>query len=388
MIGARSFPFDALPQVSREEVSATRAMRAVATALCRPDAIPAAMGELVGDAVTMRVRRVRRHDAANVPADDFGALFSLAEAASLRGAVLVHVEPALASALVARALRQRRPRVVDGSRAPSPEVAGAFAALLHALWRRSHAGAALRVVAAGPAQMLARDLGGEPRGLITTWLSVTVGAEVFDARVSLRAGDLPAPAESRLSRDGLLAMGDAPLALPLVVATCTATRSELGSLRTGDVLLVPGVALEARKGPEAELVGRVALVAPLSERGIEAVLAESARLVIRTERIESHPWDKAPTDEEPRMSGEPPPHAATLDVLEDAPVVVRVELGVVEMKAREWAALSSGDVLALGRKLGAPAILRVGGVEVARGELVQVEGEYGVRILRRGEGSG
>jgi flagellar motor switch protein FliN/FliY len=82
------------------------------------------------------------------------------------------------------------------------------------------------------------------------------------------------------------------------------------------------------------------------------------------------------------MTAEP---NATLEVLEDAPVVVRVELGAVEMKAREWAALASGDVIALGRPLGAPAILRVGGVEVARGELVQVDGEYGVRILRRGE---
>jgi flagellar motor switch protein FliN/FliY len=73
----------------------------------------------------------------------------------------------------------------------------------------------------------------------------------------------------------------------------------------------------------------------------------------------------------------------TAEVLEDAPVVVRVELGAVEMKAKEWATLAPGDVVALGRKVGDPAILRIGGVEVARGELVQVDGEYGVRILGR-----
>ena len=32
------------------------------------------------------------------------------------------------------------------------------------------------------------------------------------------------------------------------------------------------------------------------------------------------------------------------------------------------------------RKLGEPAILRIAGQEVARGELVQVDGEYGIRI--------
>ena len=75
----------------------------------------------------------------------------------------------------------------------------------------------------------------------------------------------------------------------------------------------------------------------------------------------------------------------TARVLDDAAVVVRVELGSVEMKAHEWAQLSAGDVITLGRKLGEAAILRVGGVEVARGELVQVDGEYAVRILARSE---
>ena len=78
----------------------------------------------------------------------------------------------------------------------------------------------------------------------------------------------------------------------------------------------------------------------------------------------------------------------TLEVLEDAPVVVRVELGSVEMKAREWAELAPGDVVALGRRVGDPAILRVGGVELAHGELVQVDGEYGVRIVSRSGGDG
>jgi flagellar motor switch/type III secretory pathway protein FliN len=83
-----------------------------------------------------------------------------------------------------------------------------------------------------------------------------------------------------------------------------------------------------------------------------------------------------------------PSVTSTAEALEDAPLVVRVELGSVEMKAGEWAALVPGDVVALGRRLGEPALLRVGGVEVARGELVQVDGEYGVRIVSRGPSRG
>lgn len=76
---------------------------------------------------------------------------------------------------------------------------------------------------------------------------------------------------------------------------------------------------------------------------------------------------------------------AVTEVLEDVPVLVRVELGAVEMSTGEWAALAEGDVIALGRRVGEPLVLRVGGIEVARAEMVQIDGEYGVRILGRGD---
>jgi flagellar motor switch/type III secretory pathway protein FliN len=53
------------------------------------------------------------------------------------------------------------------------------------------------------------------------------------------------------------------------------------------------------------------------------------------------------------------------------------------MRAREWASLSPGDVVALGRRIGEAVTLRVGGVTVARGELVDLDGEIAVRILGR-----
>ena len=74
-----------------------------------------------------------------------------------------------------------------------------------------------------------------------------------------------------------------------------------------------------------------------------------------------------------------------LAALGDAPVVVRVEIGVAQMPAREWAELGPGDVVALGRRIAEPVVLRVAGREVARGELVDLEGEVGVRIMSRGE---
>jgi len=79
--------------------------------------------------------------------------------------------------------------------------------------------------------------------------------------------------------------------------------------------------------------------------------------------------------------------ATTVEVLQDAPLVVRVELGTVEMTEREREALGPGDVVAIGRKIGDGVVLRVGGVEIARGELVMLDGEMAVRITGR-TGSG
>lgn len=83
------------------------------------------------------------------------------------------------------------------------------------------------------------------------------------------------------------------------------------------------------------------------------------------------------------MTSEDDTSIGTLDdAVLDAPIVVRVELGAVSLTAREWAELRPGDVLEAGRRVGDHAILRVAGRAVAEGELVDVEGELGVRILR------
>jgi flagellar motor switch/type III secretory pathway protein FliN len=71
-------------------------------------------------------------------------------------------------------------------------------------------------------------------------------------------------------------------------------------------------------------------------------------------------------------------------IVGETPVVVRLELGSVEMSAAEWAALRLGDVIASGRRLEEAVSLRTGGREIARGELVEIEGEIGVRITQVG----
>jgi flagellar motor switch/type III secretory pathway protein FliN len=88
-------------------------------------------------------------------------------------------------------------------------------------------------------------------------------------------------------------------------------------------------------------------------------------------------------DVETTMQSPNQDQTATSEVVLDAPLVVRVEVGAVTLSAAEWAALGPGDVVALGRRVQEPVVLRIAGAEVARGELVDIEGELGVRIRER-----
>jgi flagellar motor switch protein FliN/FliY len=64
----------------------------------------------------------------------------------------------------------------------------------------------------------------------------------------------------------------------------------------------------------------------------------------------------------------------------DVPVTLTVELGRVNLSLRQVAELKPGDVLELGRRPGEPVELTSGGRLVARGELVQIDTELGVRV--------
>jgi type III secretion system YscQ/HrcQ family protein len=67
-------------------------------------------------------------------------------------------------------------------------------------------------------------------------------------------------------------------------------------------------------------------------------------------------------------------------VLAEAPIEVVAELGRLVLRGEEIAGLGPGAVLALGRPGSAPVALRVGGEIWAEGELVDVDGELGVRV--------
>ena len=64
----------------------------------------------------------------------------------------------------------------------------------------------------------------------------------------------------------------------------------------------------------------------------------------------------------------------------DVPVTLTVELGRINLPLVRVADLKPGDVLELGRRAQEPVELTSGGRLVARGELVQIDNELGVRV--------
>ncbi|HEY8200585.1 MAG TPA: flagellar motor switch protein FliN [Actinomycetota bacterium] len=72
--------------------------------------------------------------------------------------------------------------------------------------------------------------------------------------------------------------------------------------------------------------------------------------------------------------------AADLRMLSDVPLDVTVELGRAVMKLKELLTLAEGSVIELNRTLGAPVDIIVNGKLVARGDVVVVGDDFGVRV--------
>ena len=75
-----------------------------------------------------------------------------------------------------------------------------------------------------------------------------------------------------------------------------------------------------------------------------------------------------------------PPAAAELERLNDVTVEVSVEIGRTRMTLGEALALGPGSVIGLHRLAGEPVDLLVNGRVIARGEVVVLDEEFGLRV--------
>ncbi len=95
-----------------------------------------------------------------------------------------------------------------------------------------------------------------------------------------------------------------------------------------------------------------------------------------SQRIELEQLDDGPEI----GTGASPQRAADLRRLSDVPVEVTVEMGRTRMTVGETLELRPGSIVALDRMAGEPVDLLVNGTAIARGEVVVIDEQFGLRI--------
>ncbi|WP_461520238.1 flagellar motor switch protein FliN [Porticoccus sp.] len=70
-----------------------------------------------------------------------------------------------------------------------------------------------------------------------------------------------------------------------------------------------------------------------------------------------------------------------LDALMDVPVTLSVEIGRSKLPIKELISLTQGAVVELDRLVDEPLDLMVNGMLIARGEVVVVDGQFGLRLI-------
>src|SRR5881398_1282396 len=93
--------------------------------------------------------------------------------------------------------------------------------------------------------------------------------------------------------------------------------------------------------------------------------------------------EKVELEQLPTMAGEPAPAgtgSADLRRLSAVPVDLSVEMGRTRMTVGETLELRQGSIITLNRMAGEPVDLLVNGTAIARGEVVVIDEQFGLRV--------
>lgn len=313
------FPFDRLPRVSRRDA-------AIESALARwiaPRRLGAKVAALVGGAV-----RARFLGTVAGAGDPHAAIAEL----QLAGAPV-----AIALTASARPIRALAQRLLGGPvelDAPRP-----LTVAEHAIWALAIAAALADLGIAAEVWPLEGTARGAPDGAVVVAWSLELPAGLASAPMQVTAH---VPAELALRVPPARPPHAWRFDLPIVIGRCVLPAASVAGLAARDV-----VTLEPH----------LALVIGGGEIGLQASPgAVEARVVTEY-------------------------GARDMALVDDAHLEVTVQLGTTRLSLRQLGELAIGQVVALGRPLAGPYEVRAAGRVVGQGELVDIDGELGVRIV-------
>ena len=190
-------------------------------------------------------------------------------------------------------------------------------------------------------------------GIVPGAVAVLVGADLVQALESSPLGSLDLAAAAQ----------------PALDAAAASFGAKVGAART--------VPLELAIND----LGYPFTLVPLVGAGGSAALLVTDSTLSATASPAPAPHEPPPAFAAAPLAGQPAPAVARgLEMLHGVIMDVTVELGRARMSVRELLALSPGTVLELDRAAGSPADLLVNGRLIARGEVVVVDEDFGLRV--------
>ena len=81
------------------------------------------------------------------------------------------------------------------------------------------------------------------------------------------------------------------------------------------------------------------------------------------------------------MKGSTPDYLEDPSIMYDVPFVVEAEMGRTRKTVRDILKMTKGSLIELDKEEGSAMELRINGHLIAKGEVVEVEGNYAIRIL-------
>ncbi len=271
----------------------------------------------------------------------------------------VSLQPSLATLMLTRVMGSPTP--LQRAQPLSDVLAGAFHALADEV--------AARLVRGEPLSPGA-DLNPPVSPIWQADFWLRVDGVSYRGRAAL-SGQLSAPAAAVN-----LAATELPVRLALVLATSLCSRADLDGLQLGDALVPDTWSVDS------ELQGEGVLCAPQLESGIQVKVSRDQLTVVGPKPLSHEPELDQSESPQRKAAVETSDNDTSHDAVADAPVLIRVEVGSVTMSARQWVELAPGDVIGLGGPLNPRVTLRVAGQQIAQGELVNIDGELGVRVTK------
>lgn len=371
---AQPYPYAQWPRASRAEVALLR--RAARALPVRSDERAlAALEELLGARALGESGPLELCPAGEVSlcvADPLVALVVAPPGGRPRRAIAIELEPRLAVHAIDRALggeggSEITPPVTplrDGERGVLAYVAARVLAAAAPGWQL------LAIVTTSAS--LDAALGG---GACVVWpATMRLGDELFAVRAWLPTRWLEDAADAT-TRAASAALSRIPIALVADAGSAELREAEIASLRAGDVVVLDratvaigasGCTGEARM--RVERASRTTWWCRIEGGALRVREAERSREPARTE-------GRRMVDSDTKTN-------EGIDHAGDAPIEVVVELARFTLPLEELASLRAGEILTTGRPIGERVTLRAAGRAIATGELVDVDGEMGVRILR------